>query len=164
MDELTANAGADDAIYQKMLSEWLVDPTDLAKSEDLNWESVWDHGWSAAAAAEDAPVQSTPRRVCRCVSPACVWCPAQSIPPVPKARPAGLATSTAMLTGATAATTRYHRRLSSAPPEDRFRRAIRTPSVRASATTSVVCVPVDHMPKEPEEPITNDLSATLDAA
>jgi signal transduction histidine kinase len=54
--ELTANAGADDAIYQKMLSDWLVDPTDLAKSEDLNWESVWDHGWSAAAAAEDAPV------------------------------------------------------------------------------------------------------------
>jgi hypothetical protein len=33
-----------------MLSEWLVDPTELAKSEDLNWESVWDHGWSAAAA------------------------------------------------------------------------------------------------------------------
>jgi signal transduction histidine kinase len=49
-------AGADDAIYQKMLSEWLVDPTDLAKSDDLNWESVWDHGWSAAAAAEEAPV------------------------------------------------------------------------------------------------------------
>jgi signal transduction histidine kinase len=54
--ELTANAGADDAIYQKMLSEWLVDPTDLAKSDDLNWQSVWDHGWSAAAAAEEAPV------------------------------------------------------------------------------------------------------------
>ncbi|MGY4653347.1 ATP-binding protein [Mycobacterium sp. URHB0021] len=49
-------AGADDAIYQKMLSEWLLDPTDLANSTDLNWESVWDHGWSAAAAAEDAPV------------------------------------------------------------------------------------------------------------
>ena len=49
-------AGADDAIYQKMLSEWLVDPTELAKSDDLNWESVWDHGWSAAAAADDAPV------------------------------------------------------------------------------------------------------------
>ena len=49
-------AGADDAIYQKMLSDWLVDPTDLAKSDDLNWESVWDHGWSAAAAADDAPV------------------------------------------------------------------------------------------------------------
>ena len=41
-----------------MLSEWLVDPTDLAKSSDLNWESVWDHGWSAAEAAEDAPVLS----------------------------------------------------------------------------------------------------------
>jgi hypothetical protein len=54
--EPSATAGADDAIYQKMLSEWLVDPTDLAKSDDLNWESVWDHGWSVAAAAEDAPV------------------------------------------------------------------------------------------------------------
>ena len=41
-----------------MLSEWLVDPTELAKSSDLNWESVWDHGWSAAEAAEDAPVVS----------------------------------------------------------------------------------------------------------
>jgi signal transduction histidine kinase len=49
-------AGADDAIYQKMLSEWLVDPTEIATSDDLNWESVWDHGWSAAAAADDAPV------------------------------------------------------------------------------------------------------------
>jgi len=56
VDEPSATAGADDAIYQKMLSEWLVDPTDLAKSDDLNWESVWDHGWSAAAAAEEAPV------------------------------------------------------------------------------------------------------------
>jgi signal transduction histidine kinase len=54
--EPSPTAGADDAIYQKMLSEWLVDPTDLAKSDDLNWESVWDHGWSVAAAAEDAPV------------------------------------------------------------------------------------------------------------
>ncbi len=56
VDEPSATAGADDAIYQKMLSEWLVDPTDLAKSEDLDWESVWDHGWSAAAAADEAPV------------------------------------------------------------------------------------------------------------
>jgi signal transduction histidine kinase len=54
--EPSPTAGADDAIYQKMLSEWLVDPHELANSEDLNWESVWDHGWSAAAAAEDAPV------------------------------------------------------------------------------------------------------------
>ena len=54
--EPSPTAGADDAIYQKMLSEWLVDPTEMAKIEDLDWESVWDHGWSAAAAAEDAPV------------------------------------------------------------------------------------------------------------
>ena len=47
----------DDAIYQKMLSEWLVDPHELSQSTDLNWKSVWDHGWSAAAAAEEAPVQ-----------------------------------------------------------------------------------------------------------
>jgi signal transduction histidine kinase len=54
--EPSPTAGADDAIYQKMVSEWLVDPHELANSDDLNWESVWDHGWSAAAAAEDAPV------------------------------------------------------------------------------------------------------------
>lgn len=48
--------GSDDAIYQKMLSEWLVDPTDLGSSTDLDWKSVWDNGWSAAAAAEDVPV------------------------------------------------------------------------------------------------------------
>jgi signal transduction histidine kinase len=54
--EPSPTAGADDAIYQKMLSEWLVDPHELANSADLNWESVWDHGWSAAAAADDAPV------------------------------------------------------------------------------------------------------------
>jgi anti-sigma regulatory factor (Ser/Thr protein kinase) len=50
-------AGADDAIYQSMLSEWLVDPTELGKSADLDWKSVWDHGWSAAAAADEAPVR-----------------------------------------------------------------------------------------------------------
>jgi signal transduction histidine kinase len=47
---------ANDVIYQKMLSEWLVDPTDLGASPDLDWKSVWDHGWSAAASAEDTPV------------------------------------------------------------------------------------------------------------
>jgi hypothetical protein len=55
--ESSPTAGEDDAIYQKMLSEWLIDdPKQLADSSDLDWESVWDHGWSAAAAAEDAPV------------------------------------------------------------------------------------------------------------
>ncbi len=39
-----------------MLSEWLVDPHELSHSADLNWQSVWDNGWSAAAAAESAPV------------------------------------------------------------------------------------------------------------
>ena len=57
-EEISPTAGADDAIYQKMLSEWLVDPSELANSTDLNWESVWDHGWSAAEAAEEAPVAS----------------------------------------------------------------------------------------------------------
>lgn len=47
----------DDAIYQKMLSEWLVDPHELSQSSDLNWKSVWDNGWSAAEAAETAPVR-----------------------------------------------------------------------------------------------------------
>jgi signal transduction histidine kinase len=54
--EPSPTAGSDDAIYQKMLSEWLVDPHDLTNSADLNWESVWDHGWSAAEAADEAPV------------------------------------------------------------------------------------------------------------
>ncbi|MDT5014620.1 MAG: hypothetical protein QOD39_780, partial [Mycobacterium sp.] len=56
VSEQSPAAASEDAIYQKMLSEWLVDPSDLANSEDLNWESVWDNGWSAAAAAQDAPV------------------------------------------------------------------------------------------------------------
>ncbi|MGE0219491.1 ATP-binding protein [Mycolicibacterium sp.] len=51
-----ADSDADDAIYQKMLSEWLVDPHELSRSADLDWKSVWDHGWEAAAAAEQAPV------------------------------------------------------------------------------------------------------------
>ncbi|MGZ8778089.1 MAG: ATP-binding protein, partial [Mycobacterium sp.] len=55
--EPSATAGSDDAIYQRMLSEWLVDPSDWANSADLNWESVWDSGWSAAEAAEETPVQ-----------------------------------------------------------------------------------------------------------
>ncbi|WP_418005225.1 ATP-binding protein [Mycobacterium sp. PDNC021] len=52
-----STAGSEDAIYQKMLSEWLIDdPTQLANSTDLDWQTVWDQGWSAAAAAQDAPV------------------------------------------------------------------------------------------------------------
>jgi signal transduction histidine kinase len=54
---VSANAGSDDAIYQSMLSEWLIDPTELGSSTDLDWKTVWDHGWSAAAAADEAPVR-----------------------------------------------------------------------------------------------------------
>jgi len=48
----------DDLIYKQMLSEWLVDPRELAHSPDLDWQSVWDHGWSAAAEVEHTPVQA----------------------------------------------------------------------------------------------------------
>ena len=71
----STTAGADDAIYQKMLSEWLVDPTDLANSSDLNWESVWDHGWSAAEAAEEAPVESHTEHGLPVRDPAPGWYP-----------------------------------------------------------------------------------------
>ncbi len=74
-EDASTTAGADDAIYQRMLSEWLVDPTDLANSSDLNWESVWDHGWSAAEAAEEAPVAGAHRLTgCRCAIRAPDWC------------------------------------------------------------------------------------------
>jgi hypothetical protein len=48
----------EDLIYQRMLSEWLVDPHELAHSADLDWKSVWDRGWSAAAEVENVPVQA----------------------------------------------------------------------------------------------------------
>jgi signal transduction histidine kinase len=47
----------DDVIYRRMLSEMLGDPYDLVDSPDLDWQSVWDRGWSLAAAAEDKPVE-----------------------------------------------------------------------------------------------------------
>ena len=47
-----------DVIYQNMLAEWLSDPHDLVQSPDLDWQSVWDRGWSLAAEAEDKPVES----------------------------------------------------------------------------------------------------------
>ncbi|OVF06274.1 signal transduction histidine-protein kinase BaeS [Mycobacterium avium subsp. paratuberculosis] len=48
----------DDVIYRRMLSEMLGDPHDLVNSPDLDWQSVWDRGWTLAAAAEDKPVES----------------------------------------------------------------------------------------------------------
>ncbi|ORX14112.1 histidine kinase [Mycobacterium xenopi] len=53
-----AKGPEEDLIYQRMLSEWLVDPHDLARSADLDWKSVWDHGWSAAAEVENVPIRS----------------------------------------------------------------------------------------------------------
>jgi signal transduction histidine kinase len=49
---------SDDVIYQRMLSEFLVDPHDLGRSTDLDWKSVWDQGWSAAGEVENVPVQA----------------------------------------------------------------------------------------------------------
>jgi len=50
-------SGTEDSIFQKMLSEWLIDdPHQLAQSTDLDWKTVWDNGWEAAAAAEESPV------------------------------------------------------------------------------------------------------------
>jgi signal transduction histidine kinase len=51
-------ADSDGSIFSKMLSEWLIDdPVELAASTDLDWQTVWDQGWSAAAAAAEAPVE-----------------------------------------------------------------------------------------------------------
>jgi signal transduction histidine kinase len=47
--------GDTDVIFQRMVSEWLIDPSDLMEPMQ-SWESVWDSGWQAAAQAEDAPV------------------------------------------------------------------------------------------------------------
>jgi len=54
----THQPAADDLIYQRMLSEWLVDPHDMASSPDLDWQTVWDRGWSAAGDVENVPVQA----------------------------------------------------------------------------------------------------------
>lgn len=45
-----------DFIYQKMLSEFLVDPHTLAVPQD--WKSVWDNGWAAAAEVDNIAVQA----------------------------------------------------------------------------------------------------------
>jgi hypothetical protein len=45
-----------DFIYQKMLSEFLMDPKTIAVHQD--WKSVWDNGWATAADVENVPVQA----------------------------------------------------------------------------------------------------------
>lgn len=46
-----------DSIYQSMVSEFDIDPTTHVRSADLDWKTVWEKGWSVAAAAQDAPVE-----------------------------------------------------------------------------------------------------------
>ena len=48
--------GDGDSIYQSMMSEFDIDPATHARSADLDWQTVWEKGWSVAAAAQDAPV------------------------------------------------------------------------------------------------------------
>lgn len=46
-----------DSIYQRMLSESAAnDPNEPGLRADLDWQSVWDRGWSVAAEAENVPV------------------------------------------------------------------------------------------------------------
>ena len=47
--------GDTDVIFQRMVSEWLIDPHELMQPFQ-SWESVWDSGWEAAAQAEELPV------------------------------------------------------------------------------------------------------------
>ncbi|OMC30547.1 histidine kinase [Mycobacterium sp. GA-1841] len=46
-----------DSIYQSMVSEFEIDPATHVRSADLDWKTVWEKGWSVAAAAQDAPVE-----------------------------------------------------------------------------------------------------------
>jgi len=48
----------DDVIYRRMLSEMQGDPHDLVDTPDLDWQSVWENGWTLAAEADDKPVES----------------------------------------------------------------------------------------------------------
>nr|WP_026256368.1 HAMP domain-containing sensor histidine kinase [Mycobacterium sp. 155] len=50
-------ASTTDAIYQSMMTEWDIDPATHVRSADLDWKTVWEKGWTVAAAAQDAPVE-----------------------------------------------------------------------------------------------------------
>ena len=56
-DPAARDADSDEVIYERMLSESLADPHELSHSTDLNWRTVWEHGWSADEAADGAPVR-----------------------------------------------------------------------------------------------------------
>ncbi|MGB3483705.1 MAG: ATP-binding protein [Mycobacterium sp.] len=57
-EEIKPRAGGSDVdvIYQNMMSEWLVDPQELATTQD--WKSVWDNGWSIASEVDNVAVEA----------------------------------------------------------------------------------------------------------
>lgn len=55
--EVESQEDQGDSIYQSMVSEFEIDPTTHVRSADLDWKTVWEKGWSVAAAAQDAPVE-----------------------------------------------------------------------------------------------------------
>ncbi|EUA92185.1 putative periplasmic sensor sensor histidine kinase [Mycobacterium ulcerans str. Harvey] len=63
-----------------MLSEMTSDPHELANSADLDWRSVWDRGWSAAAEAQETPVQSRTDHGLPVRTRVLGWC---RVPPTP---------------------------------------------------------------------------------
>ena len=81
--------GDTDVIFQKMMSEWLIDPQDLMQPFQ-SWESVWDSGWEAAAQAEEVPVDQRTEHGLPVREPGARLVPG-SAEPAPTGRPNGAA-------------------------------------------------------------------------
>ncbi len=79
----------DDVIYQRMLSEIMGDPHELVQSPDLDWQTVWDRGWSAAAEAEHKPVESRTEHGLPMRTPGARLVPGAADPDEPPAAPNG---------------------------------------------------------------------------
>ncbi|BCI90880.1 hypothetical protein NIIDMKKI_60860 [Mycobacterium kansasii] len=123
----------DDVIYQRMLSEMMGDPRELAASPDLDWRSVWDRGWSAAAQAQDKPVESRTDHGLPVRTPAPGWSPA---PPNPSPASDRIPTGNRRLRPRCVTPMRFE------PP---------------SAATSVACTPAGRTPARPvRKPISNE--------
>jgi len=81
--------GDTDVIFQKMMSEWLIDPQELMQPVQ-SWESVWDSGWEAAAQAEEVPVEKRTESGLPVREPGARLVPG-SAAPAPGGRPNGAA-------------------------------------------------------------------------
>ena len=81
--------GDTDVIFQKMVSEWLIDPQELMEPFQ-SWESVWDSGWEAAAQAEEVPVEQRTEAGLPVREPGARLVPG-SAEPAPGGRPNGAA-------------------------------------------------------------------------